>query len=54
MNLSKLSGVKDCRVSYKDGTARVIFARGVEPDVEKIKHKIREPGYTPGDATLTH
>jgi hypothetical protein len=32
LNLSKLPGVENCKVSYKQGKAILVFADGTEPD----------------------
>lgn len=53
LNLSKLAGVEQCEVSYKDGKATLVYNADVEPDLEKIRAAVIEYGYTPGDATVT-
>lgn len=52
MNLSKLPGVEGCDVSYKNGKATLVYAEGVEPDIEQLKAAVTEQGYTPGNAVI--
>lgn len=50
--LSKLDGVNGVRVSLKDKKARIVFASGEKPDLDKIKKVVTDAGFTPGNATV--
>ncbi len=52
LNLSRLPGVEQCDVSYEDQKATLVFAPGVEPDLERIKATVVESGYIPGAVTV--
>lgn len=50
--LSKLDGVNGVHVSLKDKKARIVFAPGEKPDIDKIKKVVTDSGFTPGNATV--
>ena len=52
MNLSRLPGVEECKVSYEQGKATVVFAAGIEPDVAALKAAVSDLGFTPGEASI--
>lgn len=52
MNLSKVPGVEKSEVSAKEGLARIVLAPGAKVDIETLKAKVVESGFTPGEATL--
>lgn len=52
MNLSKVPGVEKSEVSAKDGLARIVLAPGAQVNVETLKAKVVEAGFTPGEATV--
>ncbi len=52
MNLSRVPGVEQCKVSYKKGKATVVFAADTEPDVAALKAAVSDLGFTPGEARV--
>jgi hypothetical protein len=52
LNLSNLPGVEECKVSYSRGKATLVYAAGVEPDVQAVKAAVSRLGYSPGEATV--
>ncbi|HUF79965.1 MAG TPA: heavy metal-associated domain-containing protein [Burkholderiales bacterium] len=50
--LGKLDGVNGVHVSLKEKKARIVFAPGAKPDLEKISKTITDAGFTPGKATV--
>ncbi len=53
MNLGKVPGVEKCEVSVKEGRARLFLREGAEVDIETLKAKVIESGFTPGEATVS-
>ena len=53
MNLRKLPGVENCEVSYRNGKATLVYADGMEPNIEQLRAAVSEQGYTPGDAIVS-
>lgn len=39
-------------VSATEGLARIVLAPGAKVDIETLKAKVVESGFTPGEATL--
>ncbi len=52
MSLDELPGVEDVDIARDENRVRLVYAAGVEPDIEAIKKTITDAGFTPGKANI--
>jgi len=53
-NLSKLPGVDKAEVSIDDKKAHIVMAPGQHADVDQLKKKITDSGFTPVKVTVSN